>query len=172
MVASSVTDRAGNLRVQNPLGGGFIFDNQNPLSGIQVPVNGNFYKGLATISGTGTDNVAVATVALVIQDQGPGGAAPPNNCYRVPQNDFQGSCAVLVPAQGGPCNDLPSCSWSYANIPWQTNHQYLVISSATDAALNAQSSFGVGVASNTFVLRTARPRSRSRRRSGSTGALR
>ena len=140
-----------------PAGRGLHLRQSEPVVGHPGPGQRELLQGPGDDRGTATDNVAVSTVALVIQDLGPGGAAPPNNCYRVPQNDFQGSCAVLVPAQGGPCNDQPSCSWSYANIPWQTNHQYLVISSATDAALNAQSSFGVGMASNTFVFDTSTP---------------
>ena len=68
VVASSVTDRAGDLRVQNPLGS-FIYDKTTPTSGIQLPVNGATYSSLPTISGTGGDNLMVDTVTLVVQDQ-------------------------------------------------------------------------------------------------------
>ena len=34
-----------------------------------------------------------------------------------------------------------SCAWSYTGIPWISGHQYLVVSSATDAAGNQQNNY-------------------------------
>jgi hypothetical protein len=150
VLASSATDKAGNRRVQNPVGS-FWIDNSPPVAGISLPVNGEFYNSLGVISGTSLDNVAQGTVTLVVQDLGPAA----NGCYQ-PGIGFGAGCAEF-PAQGAECSGV-DCSWSFTGIPWVSGHRYLVVARAIDVATNGQAApFVVGISSNSFVFDTAAP---------------
>ncbi|HVA67032.1 MAG TPA: FlgD immunoglobulin-like domain containing protein [Elusimicrobiota bacterium] len=123
----------------------FIFDNTPPTSWIGVPGNGSQVPALPSISGTAADGVgvAIAAVSLNIQDLS---ISVPTDCYNQVSNSFNAACPNFFSAS------ISSGIWSYGGIVWAAGHQYLIVSSATDAAGNAQNSFPVGASSNTFTF--------------------
>ena len=145
-------DSANNQTIENI--GSFTFDNEAPIAGIIVPSSGAFYNSLPTISGTATDNVGIATVTISIEDLTTG------VCYSTGSGSFGGACPDYFPVAGNCQNAVgnpASCSWSYSNIPWSNEHQYLVLSKAEDLASNVQNTFALGVSSNAFVFDTTLP---------------
>ncbi len=143
-VLVQATDAAA--RTQSPAANSsFVFDNTPPISSISVPAQGSTVSALGTISGTAGDSVgvAVASVSLNIQDL----SAVPSLCYNPGANNFTAACPNFFSVSSA------SGSWFYSGtIPWISGHKYLIVSSAMDAASNAQQSFPVGTSSNTFTF--------------------
>jgi hypothetical protein len=145
VVVSSATDRAGNTRGQNL--GSFTFDSQEPVAGVQLPAEGGFYAALPVISGTSADNVLVSTIALSIRDL----SSPAPNCYDRVAVAFSAACPAWFAPSGAPG------AWTLSGVPWVDGRRYIVAARATDSALNAQSSYSVGVSSNQFVFAQSNP---------------
>jgi len=139
-IVSQATDSAG--QTQYPAANSnFTFDNTPPTSGVGVPANGSMLPALPSISGTAADGVgvAIASLSLNVQDLNT------SYCYN-PGSGFNASCPNFFPAS------ISTGVWSYGGIAWTAGHQYLIVSSATDAAGNVQNLFPVGISSNTFTF--------------------
>src|SRR5262249_55524820 len=59
LAQTQTVDNAGNARTQNQ--NQFYYDTQAPVTGVQAPIDGQYYHALPTISGTGLDNVSIST---------------------------------------------------------------------------------------------------------------
>ncbi|MHB2025852.1 MAG: right-handed parallel beta-helix repeat-containing protein [Elusimicrobiota bacterium] len=140
-ILSQAIDSAGRIQILSA-NSSFSFDSIPPITGITIPGNGVSLNSLPTISGTASDDMVISTVVLSIQDISL--AAP--NCYNPAVSSFTAACPAFFPAQGAPL------AWAYSGIPWMSGHQYLIVSSATDAAGNSQSTFPVGISSNVFTF--------------------
>jgi len=142
-IVSQAVDSLGGTQYPSAVSN-FTFDSTPPTSGIGVPGNGSQVPALPNISGTAADVAgfaAVTTVYLDIQDMS---IASPN-CYGS-GGSFNAACPRFFPVP------VSTGVWSYGGIAWTAGHQYLIVSSATDVAGNAQNSFPVGTSSNTFTF--------------------
>ena len=93
------------------------------------PLDGTFRNSVPAFSGAGFDNVLLSTVALSIQQVGR------RQCYNPVNNTFTLSACPHWFAASGSTN-----AWTYAFAvpPWVHAQSYVVLSSGTDAASNAQ----------------------------------
>ncbi|MDE2313822.1 MAG: right-handed parallel beta-helix repeat-containing protein, partial [Elusimicrobia bacterium] len=142
-VLVQATDAAA--RTQSPAANSsFVFDTTPPTSGVALPINGSMVSNLPTISGTAgaLPGVAVASVSIEVQDLNTG------YCYN-PSSGFTSACPAFSPVS------IFAGVWSSTGIPtsaWASGHQYLIVSSATDAAGNVQNVFNFGQSSITFTF--------------------
>ncbi len=124
-------DGGGNSEAFGSVRGStFVFDDIPPVTGISNPLSGTFLNSEPSVSGAGFDNVLLATVAISVQDLSSAGS----KCYNPSNNTFSLGCPNWFGAKGS----TAAWSYSFAVQPWTHNHQYLVISSGTDAATNPQ----------------------------------
>ncbi|HNT98264.1 MAG TPA: hypothetical protein PKK31_08375, partial [Elusimicrobiales bacterium] len=121
------SDTSGLLETDFLTGGStFTYDNVPPTGSVGVPVAGAYYSSLPSLSGSSADDILLSTVSLSIRLAG-------GNWY-VPGSGFVSGTQNWFKAQGTPS------AWTYGFgvQPWSSGSEYIVYSSATDMASNAQ----------------------------------
>src|SRR3989339_622377 len=117
-------------------GNSFLFDNQAPGSIITVPVSGNYYGALGTITGTASDtgSSGVSNIKLKIKNM--------SSTLWWDGDSWEGSDPGFTLSATGTSN------WSYPAASWTTNKIYIIQSQATDNTGTAETA-GAG---NTFTF--------------------
>ena len=110
-----------------------VVDSIPPFAFVQFPVSGATYATLPTVSGVSSDNIAVATVTLSVQQIG-------GNCYNPTAAAFTAACPAAFPAKG------TNSAWNYPGIAWVNGQQYGLVATAADLAGN------VAVSSTVFTV--------------------
>ncbi|WP_455277618.1 CFI-box-CTERM domain-containing protein, partial [[Eubacterium] cellulosolvens] len=140
-VRSRATDYAGN--VQSPTTENTFIYNTAPISQINVPADGAYYNGLASISGVASDNsgTGLSKVEITIQRL---------SDFQYWDGTLWTSSETWLTAVG------PWVSWSYSTLPtWVDGQSYRVRSRATDNVPTVESP----TSGNTFTIDTTIPSS-------------
>jgi len=124
-------------------------DTVPPNSSIAAPLDGSFSNAasVVTVQGVSWDDVGVSSIAVNVQDVSMGGGS---SCY-IPGFGFNNDCATSW------FKVYPINAWSFSLPVGRLTqaHQYVVLSSATDLAGNAQ----VAVSSAGFTYDIVEPTS-------------
>ncbi|GAG17807.1 unnamed protein product, partial [marine sediment metagenome] len=125
-VNSTATDNASNVGATDS--NSFTYDTSTPTATVTVPVNGNYYNSLTSVSGSCNDSVSdISGVNITIFNVTGG------TYWNGSTALWDAAVSWISTTLGG---DYDTWSNSTSSISWTNNSQYRVNSTATDNASN------------------------------------
>ncbi|MCK5584223.1 MAG: Ig-like domain repeat protein, partial [Elusimicrobiales bacterium] len=131
----------------------FWVDYSSPTSAVDVPVSGEYYTELTSLSGTANDATSgIEEAYILVQDLTKGASY-----WNAVTTAWETSVVYSTSAVGGA---KPNYTWELTVLPnWEQDIKYLVVSRGKDKASPnlEEEAFEVGVDSNTFIYDVVKP---------------